>query len=39
VNNGAGQWLQASGAGTFVSNVNRANGTATNRLKGAVTLR
>jgi hypothetical protein len=39
VNNGTGQWLQASGGGTFVSNVNRANGTATNTLKGAVTLR
>ncbi len=39
VNNGTGQWLQASGGGTFVSNVNRANGAATNTLKGAVTLR
>lgn len=39
VNNGTGQWLQASGGGTFLSNINRANGTATNTLKGAVTLR
>lgn len=39
VNAGAGRWLQASGGGTFVSEVNRANGTATNTIKGAVTLR
>ncbi|QIE46507.1 hypothetical protein G5B38_13790 [Pseudohalocynthiibacter aestuariivivens] len=39
VNNGTGMWLQASGGGTFRSNVNQANGTATNTLKGAVTLR
>jgi hypothetical protein len=39
VNNGTGVWLQASGGGTFVSNVNQANGTAVNTIKGAVTLR
>lgn len=39
VNNGTGLWLQASGGGTFTSNVNQANGAATNRIKGAVTLR
>lgn len=39
VNNGTGQWLQASGGGTFVSNVNPSNGTAVNTLKGAITLR
>jgi hypothetical protein len=31
--------LQASGGGTFISNVNRANGAATNTLKGAISLR
>ena len=39
VNNGTGLWLLASGGGTFVSNINRANGTATNTIKGAITLR
>ncbi len=39
VNAGTGIWLQASGGGTFVSEVNRANGTATNVIKGAITLR
>lgn len=39
VNGGTGRWLQASGGGTFLSEVNRANGTATNTIKGAVTLR
>ena len=39
VNAGTGRWLQASGGGTFLSEVNRANGTATNALKGAITLR
>ena len=39
VNAGTGLWLQASGGGTFLSDVNRANGTATNTIKGAITLR
>jgi len=39
VNGGTGVWLQASGGGTFLSEVNEANGTATNTIKGAVTLR
>ena len=39
VNSGTGLWLQSSGGGTFASSVNRANGTATNTIKGAVTLR
>ena len=39
VNSGTGVWLQASGGGTFISNVNRANGAATNTLKGAISLR
>lgn len=39
VNAGTGRWLQASGGGTFLSEVNRANGTATNTIRGAVTLR
>lgn len=39
VNNGTGLWLLATGGGTFRSNINRANGTAVNTLKGAVTLR
>lgn len=39
VNSGTGLWLQASGGGTFTSSINRANGTATNTIKGAVTLR
>ncbi len=39
VNRGMGLWLQASGGGTFTSKVNQVNGAATNRLKGAVTLR
>lgn len=39
VNSGSGLWLQASGGGNYVLNVNRANGTATNTLKGAITLR
>ena len=39
VNNGTGQWLQASGGGTFKSSVNRTNGAATNTIRGAVTLR
>ncbi|MEQ9258594.1 MAG: hypothetical protein RIG84_05810 [Roseovarius sp.] len=39
INAGTGVWLQASGGGTFMSNTNPANGTATNTLKGAVTLR
>ena len=39
VNAGTGVWLLASGGGTFLSNVNEANGAATNTLKGAVTLR
>ncbi len=39
VNTGTGRWLQASGGGTFLSNVNQANGAATNTLKGAVALR
>ncbi|WP_272001792.1 hypothetical protein [Roseovarius sp. ZX-A-9] len=39
VNSGTGLYLQASGGGTFTSNVNQANGTAVNTLRGAVTLR
>lgn len=39
VNGGKGVWLQASGGGTFTSNVNQTNGTAVNSLKGAITLR
>ncbi len=39
VNSGTGIWLQASGGGTFISNVNRSNGTATNMMKGAISLR
>ena len=39
VNSGTGVWLQASGGGTFTSNVNQANGTAVNTIKGAITLR
>ena len=39
INAGTGLWLQASGGGTFVSEVNRTNGTATNTIKGAITLR
>lgn len=39
VNTGTGVWLQASGGGTFMLNVNEANGTTTKTLKGAVTLR
>ncbi|MEQ8898414.1 MAG: hypothetical protein RID23_15110 [Roseovarius sp.] len=39
ISSGSGLWLQASGGGTFRSNVNPANGTATNTLRGAVTLR
>lgn len=39
VNSGSGIWLQASGGGTFISNVNRTNGAATNTLKGAISLR
>lgn len=39
ISSGSGLWLQASGGGTFSSNVNPANGTATNTLRGAVTLR
>lgn len=39
ISSGSGRWLQASGGGTFMSNVNPANGTATNTLRGAVTLR
>lgn len=39
VNAGTGLWLQASGGGTFLSEVNPANNTATNTLRGAVTLR
>ncbi|KZY31617.1 hypothetical protein A3731_23285 [Roseovarius sp. HI0049] len=39
ISSGSGRWLQASGGGTFSSNVNPANGTATNTLRGAVTLR
>lgn len=39
VNAGTGSWLQASGGGTFLSEVNQANGAATNTIKGAITLR
>lgn len=39
VNAGKGLWLQASGGGTFTSEINPANGTATNTIRGAVTLR
>ena len=39
INSGTGLWLQASGGGTFTSNVNPSNGAATNTIKGAVTLR
>ncbi|MEQ8292958.1 MAG: hypothetical protein RIA08_12200 [Roseovarius sp.] len=39
ISSGSGLWLQASGGGTFMSSVNPANGTATNTLRGAVTLR
>lgn len=39
VNGGTGLWLQASGGGTFLSEVNRANGAATNTIRGAITLR
>lgn len=39
VNAGTGLWLQASGGGTFVSQVNPANGATTNTLRGAITIR
>ncbi|MEM8582454.1 MAG: hypothetical protein AAGF50_14755 [Pseudomonadota bacterium] len=39
VNNGTGLYLQAAGGGTFLSETNPANGTATNIFKGAITLR
>lgn len=39
VNKGTGLWLEASGGGTFVSTVNPANNTATNALRGSITLR
>lgn len=39
VNSGTGVWLQASGGGTFASNVNQSNGLATNAIRGAITLR
>lgn len=39
VNSGTGVWLQASGGGTFISNVNQANGSATNTIRGAISLR
>ena len=39
INAGTGLWLLASGGGTFLSQVNRTNGAATNTIKGAITLR
>lgn len=39
VNSGTGLWLKAAGGGTFTSQVNPANGAATNTLTGAITLR
>lgn len=39
VNSGTGLYLQASGGGTFLSQTNPANGSATNTIKGAITLR